>query len=101
MIILSPQLGISPTATTGGETYDRELLKQFVKMGQEIKILLPKSKLSPTEIPENRIDRTPVSHFVPPYTFNLFSIPWILNKVGPWVSKVRPLQKTILRIHSC
>ena len=77
MIILSPQLGISPTATTGGETYDRELLKQFVKMGQEVRILLPKNKPIPVEIPEKTVGRTPVSHFVPPYTFNLFSIPWV------------------------
>ena len=81
MIILSPQLGISPTATTGGETYDRELLKQFVKMGHDVKILLPKSKPVPAEIPENRIDRTLISHFIPPYTFNLFSIPWVIQKI--------------------
>jgi len=103
MIILSPQLGISPTATTGGETYDRELLKQFVKMGQDVKILLPKSKPAPTEIPGNLIDRTPVSHFVPPYTFNLFSIPWVFKKAWPWFTKARPYhnhQQFVLRIHS-
>ena len=77
MIILSPQLGISPTATTGGETYDRELLKQFVKMGQDVRILLPKNKQIPVEIRKKTVGRTPVSHFVPPYTFNLFSIPWV------------------------
>ena len=98
MIILSPQLGISPTATTGGETYDRELLKQFVKMGQDVKILLPKSKPAPTEIPVNRIDRTPVSHFVPPYTFNLFSVPWLIKNIHHPSSIIH--HPFILRIHS-
>ena len=98
MIILSPQLGISPIATTGGETYDRELLKQFVKMGLDVKILLPKNKPAPTEIPENRIDRTPVSHFVPPYTFNLFSIPWLIKNIHHSSSIIH--HPFILRIHS-
>lgn len=98
MIILSPQLGISPTATTGGETYDRELLKQFVKMGHDVKILLPKDKQAPTEIPVNRIDRTPVSHFVPPYTFNLFSVPWLIKNIYQ-LSTIN-YQLFILRIHS-
>lgn len=96
MIILSPQLGISPTATTGGETYDRELLKRFVKMGQEVKILLPKNKPVPVEIPEKIVDRTLLSHFIPPYTFNFFSIPWAMSRVKSQESGVR----TILRIHS-
>ena len=101
MIILSPQLGISPTATTGGETYDRELLKQFVKMGQEVKILLPKRKSIPADIPEKTVGRTPVSHFVPPYTFNLFSIPWVIQKVQESTRKYKKVQEGILlRIHS-
>lgn len=91
MIILSPQLGISPVATTGGETYDRELLKQFVKMGQEVRILLPKNKPIPVEIQEKIVDRTPVSHFVPPYTFNFFSIPWVIKQIQ---------RSLVLRIHS-
>ncbi|GEM_PF-6092552 len=93
MIILSPQLGISPTATTGGETYDRELLKQFVKMGQEIQILLPKGKIIPAEIPKKIVDRTLIGHFVPPYTFNLFSIPWVFKNYHNH-------QQFVLRIHS-
>lgn len=100
MFILSPQLGISPKATAGGETYDRELLKQLVKLGVEVRILLPKGKLIPKEICKRTVDRTPISHFVPPYTFNIFSLPWALKKVGPWKSKVQPLKKIILRIHS-
>ncbi|MBI5357191.1 glycosyltransferase family 4 protein [Candidatus Collierbacteria bacterium] len=98
MIILSPQLGISPTATTGGETYDRELLKQFVRLGQDVKILLPKSKSIPVEIPEQIVDRTPISHFVPPYTFNLLSIPWVIKQIQR--STLNAQRSLILRIHS-
>ena len=101
MIILSPQLGISPTATTGGETYDRELLKQFVKMGQDVRILLPKNKSIPVEIPEKVVDLTLISHFVPPYIFNLFSIPWVIQKVQESTRKCKKVQEGILlRIHS-
>lgn len=105
MIILSPQLGISPTATTGGETYDRELLKQFVKMGQDVRILLPKNKSIPVEIPEKVVDLTLISHFVPPYIFNLFSIPWVIQKYKKVQESARRYKKefcygfTVLNIY--
>lgn len=97
MLILSPQLGISPTATTGGEAYDRELLKQFVKLGQEVKILLPKNKPVPPELKKADIDRTSIGHFVPPDTFNFFVLPWALKQFKIQNSK---LKIPILRIHS-
>ena len=97
--IISPQLGVSPTATTGGETCDREVLKQFVKLGQDVRILLPKGKEVPADI-DWRIERTPVGHFVPPYTFNIFAFPWVFKKAWPCRGKARPYQKQVLRIHS-
>ncbi len=100
MVIISPQLGMAPTATTGGETYDREVLKQFVKLGQEVRILLPRGKSIPADIPESVIERTPVGHFVPPYTFNFFSLPWVFKKALPCRGKAGPYQKQVLRIHS-
>ena len=91
MTIISPQLGISPTATTGGETYDREVLKQFVKLNQDVRLLLPKAKPIPKNITGWKIDRTPFKRFVPPYTFNFFSLPWALRLAQP---------NSVLRIHS-
>lgn len=89
MTILSPQLGISPTATTGGEAYDRELLKRFVALGIKIKILLPRNTTFPEEL-KSTIEFTLLSHFVPPYLFNVFSFPWVLQN----------RKQQILRIHS-
>ena len=98
MVIISPQLGISPTATTGGETYDREVLKQFVKLGQDVRILLPKGKEIPSDVSGWIIDRTPVGHFVPPYTFNLFSTPWAIKQIQR--TSLNAQRSFALRIHS-
>lgn len=102
MRVISPQLGVSPTATTGGETYDREVLKHLGKLGVEVNVLLPKNSLIPKEVKNWTIERTPFSHLVPPYTFNLFAIPWIIQKVGLSVQKDRPYhaRDVVLRIHS-
>lgn len=97
MVIISPQLGISPTATTGGETYDREVLKQFAKMGQDVRILLPKGKPIPEDISGWKIDKTLVSHFIPPYIFNLWALPWVIRQIKN--AKLK-MQNLILRIHS-
>ena len=100
MIILNPQLGVSPKATTGGETYDRELLKQFIKLDVNTKILLPRQALAPEEL-QRSIDRTLLSHFVPPYAFNLFAFPWVLKKIeGSDLSARSDPSEMALRIHS-
>src|SRR3989339_1721370 len=98
MVIISPQLGMSPTATTGGETYDREVLAQFVKLGQDVRILLPKGKEIPSDVSGWIIDRTPVGHFVPPYTFNLFSTPWAIKQIQR--TSLNAQRSFVLRIHS-
>jgi glycosyltransferase involved in cell wall biosynthesis len=41
MRICSPQLGVSPTATRGGEVFDRELLRALAALGVEVEVLLP------------------------------------------------------------
>ena len=99
MTMLSPQLGVSPTATTGGETYDREVLKHLGKLGVHINILLPKDALVPSDTTNWTVDRAPIAHFIPPYTFNTFSFPWVLKKAWPCHDRARPCDM-ILRIHS-
>ena len=97
MIVISPQLGVSPVATTGGETYDRELLRHLGKLGVDVRLLLPKGAPQPADVQNWTIERTPISHFVPPYTFNLFALPWVLKEL----QIVKNMsQKSILRIHS-
>jgi glycosyltransferase involved in cell wall biosynthesis len=42
MRICSPQLGVSPISSLGGEVYDREVLKGLANLGVEVEIPLPK-----------------------------------------------------------
>ena len=101
MVIISPQLGMSPTATTGGETYDREVLAQFVKLGQDVRILLPKGKEIPSDVSGWIIERTSVGHFIPPYTFNIFAFPWVVRQLKQETPDVRQESpELVLRIHS-
>ena len=101
MVIISPQLGMSPTATTGGETYDREVLGQFIKLGQDVRILLPKEKDIPSGVSGWKVDRTPVGHFAPPYTFNIFAFPWVVRQLKQETPDVRQESpELVLRIHS-
>lgn len=98
MIILSPQLGVSPTATTGGETYDREVLLGLGKLGHSVYVLLPKDKQVPKNAVNWHIDYAPFSHFVPPYTFNFFSLPWVLSQLDRVPHRF--MNGVVVRIHS-
>jgi len=99
MVIISPQLGMSPTATTGGETYDREVLAQFVKLGQDVRILLPKGKEIPSDVSGWIIERTSVGHFIPPYTFNIFAFPWVVRQLKQETPDVRQESPDLTYLH--
>lgn len=98
-VLVTPQLGVSPRATTGGESYDRELLKQLGKLGVMVDMLLPKSApIPPRDVMNWSVDYAPISHFVPPYLFNMFALPWVLEKIRPARRRIEHCH--ILRIHS-
>lgn len=102
MRVISPQLGVSPTATTGGETYDREVLKHLGKLGVDVNIFLPNGASIPHDVEKWHVDYAPLSHFVPPYTFNVFALPWVMQKVKESRKKYNKVEKgnAALRIHS-
>ena len=59
MRICSPQLGLSPEATLGGEVYDREILSRIAGMGAQVHVLLP-AGLACVESPGLAITRIPL-----------------------------------------
>lgn len=92
MRICSPQLGIAPQATLGGEVYDRETLIQLAALGAEVEILLPAGLPHPLE--HNwRVTRLPLRRGYRWFISNLVFVPYIGQ-----VYRQRPFH--ILRVHS-
>lgn len=91
--LCSPQLGISPDTNSGGEVYDREVLKSLAKLGVKIEIILPKNRSYEKSIKNWNVTHLPIKTIFPPYIFNLFLIPYLFR-----VFKKSKFQ--ILRVHS-
>ena len=50
MRILSPHCGIAPESGSGGEVYERELLKDLAGLGVRSDILLARGKTHPPDV---------------------------------------------------
>lgn len=69
--IASPQLGLDPKTTLGGERYDVEILLRLAHSGHKVFVLLPKQRAYPYH--ENlHVEQLPIRRIVPPYIFNVF-----------------------------
>lgn len=71
MRIVSPQLGLDPNTTLGGERYDVEILLGLAHSGHEVFVLLPKQRAYPYHT-NLHIEQLPIRRIVPPYIFNMF-----------------------------
>ncbi len=60
MRICSPHCGIDPESTSGGETYERELLRHLAARGAMVDILLARHKRCPEGVPNWIIHRLPI-----------------------------------------
>ncbi len=93
MKIASPHCGLSPESNSGGETYEREILKNMAQLGVQFEIILAKDKLYPEGISQFHIHRLPIRKGLRWYVSN-FVWPFYLKKI----------EKTygfdLLRIHS-
>ncbi len=58
MIICSPHVGIAPESSSGGEVYEREVLKHLALLGVRIDLILPGRAPCWTDIPNWHIHRT-------------------------------------------
>jgi len=92
LIICSPQLGISPDSTLGGEVYDREVLERMANFGANIYVYLPKSRIYKKN-KNLEVEYAPAKHMVPPYLFNIFVLPYLFRKY-------KEIKFPILRVHS-
>lgn len=92
MRICSPQLGISPEATLGGEVYDREILTRIADLDAEVEILLP-ARLPHPEGPSLRMKHLPLGRGYRWPISNLIFVPYIGQ-----LYRARPFD--LLRVHS-
>ena len=90
--ICSPQLGISPESNSGGEVYDREVIKHLCKTGISSLVYLPKKRPYP-KISGLQVFHAPIKTMFPPYIFNFFVFPFLLKAYKNY-------HFDILRVHS-
>jgi glycosyltransferase involved in cell wall biosynthesis len=58
--ICSPHCGVDPDTTSGGETYERELLRHLGRRGVEIDLMLARHKQVPVDVVNWTIHRLPI-----------------------------------------
>jgi glycosyltransferase involved in cell wall biosynthesis len=92
LIVCSPELGIAPETNSGGEVYDREMLKTLAGKGVEVITILPKDKPYP-KVSNLKVYYLPFPFIWPPYLFNLFIIPYLF-----YIYKKHKFN--VLRVHS-
>lgn len=94
MRIFSPQLGLNPDSSSGGEMFDVEFLVGLAKRGHQVDVLLRRGQKAPKEKNLN-------IHYLP---FNINTVAYSLCFV-PWVFQVNGVKKIIrksdiFRVHS-
>jgi len=58
--ICSPHCGVDPDTTSGGETYERELLRHLGRRGVEIDLMLARHKRVPVDVKNWTVHRLPI-----------------------------------------
>src|SRR5256885_17163969 len=58
--ICSPHCGVDPETTSGGETYEREVLRHLAGLGHSIELLLARHKRHPAGVPNLTAHRLPI-----------------------------------------
>ena len=93
MRVCSPHCGIDPETTSGGETYERELLRYLAAGGMSIDIVLARHKRHPEGVPNWTIHRLPIGRGLR-WPVAPFVVPGAIKRV--WAR--RPFD--LLRAHS-
>lgn len=93
MKIATPHCGFSPESNSGGETYERELLKSLARLGVQFEIIMAKGKPYPAGFPQFHVHELPIRKGLRWYVSN-----WL------WPAWLSRIEKTcgfdLLRIHS-
>jgi glycosyltransferase involved in cell wall biosynthesis len=58
--ICTPHCGVAPETTSGGETYERELLERLGRAGVRVEIILARGKPHPAGVPNWSVHRLPI-----------------------------------------
>jgi glycosyltransferase involved in cell wall biosynthesis/SAM-dependent methyltransferase len=93
MRICSPHCGLAPETTSGGETYERELLLGLARLGVEIELLLARGKPVPGDVTGWRIHRLPIRRGLR-WPVTMLLLPPFIGRVY----RARPFD--MLRVHS-
>jgi glycosyltransferase involved in cell wall biosynthesis len=91
--ICSPHCGIDPETTSGGETYERELLKHLAARGIVFDLLLARHKRYPEGVPNWVIHRLPIRR----------GLRWPVAALllPPFIKRIHDLTRfDLLRVHS-
>jgi len=93
MRICTPHCGVAPETTSGGETYERELLTRLGRAGVSIDIILARGKPHPVDVPNWTVHRFGIGRGLRWYVAPLV--------VPPAVRRVRDRGGfDLLRVHS-
>jgi len=93
MKICSPQLGVSPISSLGGEIYDYQTLKGFTEKGIDVFVYLPKNRVFDKKLKHFHVSYAPITHIIPPWLYSIICLPYLF--------KTYKTEKfDILRIHS-
>ena len=93
LTICSPHVGIAPESSSGGEVYEREILKHLALLGVRIDLILPGQAPCWTDIPNWHVHRTRLPKGFRWYVSNLVFPPYIKR-----VYDQQPFD--LLRVHS-
>lgn len=93
MKICSPQLGISPESSLGGEIYDYQTLKGFTQKGIDVFVYLPKNRHYDKTLKHFHVEYCFITHIIPPWIYSFICLPYIYRTY-------KREKFDILRIHS-
>ena len=93
MRICTPHCGLSPETTSGGETYERELLVRLGRAGVQLDIILARGRRHPEGVPSWTVHRFPIARGLRWYVAP-FVVPRAIQRV--WKSA----RFDLLRVHS-
>lgn len=91
--ICSPQLGLSPYSSLGGEVYDYQTIRGFASKDIRVLVLLPKGRFYNKSLKNVDVEFFALKHIVPPWIFSFLCLPYIFRTY--WEERF-----DILRIHS-
>jgi phosphatidylinositol alpha-1,6-mannosyltransferase len=93
MRICSPHCGVAPETTSGGETYERELLTRLGRDGVDVDVILARGKPHPAGVPRWTVHRFAIARGL-----RWWLAPLIVPPAIARVHRVSPFD--LLRVHS-